>query len=668
MRIKQAAPVSFRERAVFVIVALCLSLCRVSAQIDTDNVTLMGRSAIGADDYLTAIHYFNQVIEAKPFLNRPYYYRAYAKFCLDDYRGAEEDCSRAIAINPYQAEVYQLRGLCRIRNGEYAAAVQDYTRTLEELPDDQGSLYNRGLCLLELKRYDEASADMDRLLSRWPGFLRAYTVQAQVRFAEGDTLKGMVWIDSLLARNANNAEAWSFKGRYALDKKSYAEADSCLTKALALRSSNYDDYVARALARHGMNRFGLAIADYDRAIELVPQHFVAHYNRGLLRALVGDDNRAIEDFTFVIDLEPDNTLAVYNRALLRQQTGDYSGAIADFSELIRQYPDFLYGYVARAECRRKAGDIRGALSDESVVAKANLDLVYGKRKRRPVKEVRKRSERSLERYDQLVDNADNDSTGSRFGRLLSNDLFGRVQNKKTERKLLPPFCLTMKTPVEEKGYKPVAFLPELARLANRWPGAALNFAAGTATGQHAADASPQSSIAHRRPPQATVADSLLIEAVACSDAYDYAEALKLLDRAEKAMSGESDELLLRLQKAGLLYRSLHTTRDIAAPSSGKEGNLLLLALGELKRAQLLSPGNQYILYNTGCIYAAMNEPQKALECFTKALETDIRFAEAYFNRGVIRLELGEKEAAQNDLSRAGELGLYRAYALLKQAR
>ena len=110
----------------------------MQAQVDAEMVTIMGRNALSVDDYLTAIRYFNQEIEAKPFLSRPYYYRAYAKFTLEDYTGAEADCTKSIELNPFIVEVYELRGLCRIHNDDFAGAVADYTRTLKELPEDQG--------------------------------------------------------------------------------------------------------------------------------------------------------------------------------------------------------------------------------------------------------------------------------------------------------------------------------------------------------------------------------------------------------------------------------------------------------------------------------------------------------------------------------------------------
>ena len=69
----------FGKRQKFFLIWVILWQCAtLRAQINTDAVTWMGRNALGVDDYLTAIHYFNQVIEVKPYLSRPYY-RAYAQ-------------------------------------------------------------------------------------------------------------------------------------------------------------------------------------------------------------------------------------------------------------------------------------------------------------------------------------------------------------------------------------------------------------------------------------------------------------------------------------------------------------------------------------------------------------------------------------------------------------
>ncbi|MBQ5835766.1 MAG: hypothetical protein IIW37_06895, partial [Bacteroidaceae bacterium] len=114
-----------RPKAVWeflVCLLLWLTTLPVAAQVNTENIIRMGRNAIYFDDYLAAIRFFNQAIEAKPHQYKPYYYRAYAKFTLEDYPGAEEDCTRAIDLHPYITEIYGLRGLCRIHNSNYQGA------------------------------------------------------------------------------------------------------------------------------------------------------------------------------------------------------------------------------------------------------------------------------------------------------------------------------------------------------------------------------------------------------------------------------------------------------------------------------------------------------------------------------------------------------------------
>lgn len=56
----------------------------------------------------------------------------------------------------------------------------------------------------------------------------------------------------------------------------------------------------------------------------------------------------------------------------------------------------------------------------------------------------------------------------------------------------------------------------------------------------------------------------------------------------------------------------------------------------------------------------------AVEGFEKALKLNPRMAEAYFNLGLTRIFAGDKAEGIKNLSKAGELGLYDAYSLIKQ--
>ena len=108
------------------------------------------------------------------------------------------------------------------------------------------------------------------------------------------------------------------------------------------------------------------MADYDMALDLEPNNFLGHYNRGLLRTDVGDDNRAILDFDFVLRLEPDNMLALFNRGVLLERTGDIKGAINDYTKVIEEYPNFHTGILYRARCYRRLGMTQKAFIFENI--------------------------------------------------------------------------------------------------------------------------------------------------------------------------------------------------------------------------------------------------------------------------------------------------------------
>lgn len=91
----------------------------------------IGRNALYFEDYVLSIQYFNQVINAKPYLAEPYFYRGLAKMNLDDYQGAENDCTEAIKRNPFVPNAYQIRGISRIRQEKFKDAIQDYEKALK---------------------------------------------------------------------------------------------------------------------------------------------------------------------------------------------------------------------------------------------------------------------------------------------------------------------------------------------------------------------------------------------------------------------------------------------------------------------------------------------------------------------------------------------------------
>ena len=156
-------------RTIIALTAALWVLCApVKAQINTDRMMSMGRTALYFDDYVLSIQYFNQVINAKPYLAEPYFYRAIAKLSLEDYRGAEQDCSSALSRNPFVVNSYQVRGLARVYQERYADAINDFREGLRLDPGNSSMRHNLILCLARNGQEDEAIKAADTLLMSSP--------------------------------------------------------------------------------------------------------------------------------------------------------------------------------------------------------------------------------------------------------------------------------------------------------------------------------------------------------------------------------------------------------------------------------------------------------------------------------------------------------------------
>ena len=650
------------RRLVFFSLSYLLTFSPLFAQYNTDRLVMIGRSALYYEDYVLSIQYFNQAISAKPYLYEPWFFRGVAKFYLDDFRGAESDCTQAIERNPYVMTIYELRGLCRINQKNYSGAIDDYTRAIRYNPDNQGLWHNRILCRINEKDYERGLAEIDTMLTRWSNYARGYAMQAEIYLLKKDTTEAVKSLDKSLELDPYDAGIWAERAVISLARQKWKEGEGYLTKAIHLQPKNAGYYINRALARYNQNGLRGAMADYDTALDLDPNNFIGHYNRGLLRAQVGDDNRGIEDFDFVLRLEPNDLMALFNRALLLEQTGNLRDAIRDYSKVIDEFPNFWFGLEHRASCYRRLGLAKQAEVDEFRILKAQMDKRYGgKQPRLSKRQMRRKSDTDPDKYNQLVV-ADEQQVEHEY----KSDYRGKVQNRQVEMAWQQMFALSFFT-VYDKVRSYIAFDKDVDAFNQQSRAHALHIISSQPNidearmNRHVAFIDSVTIAIGETKGNVDVKPLLVQRAVAYSAIQNFDAAI---DDLSTLIQMDSTAVLAYWQRAVCQAKINEFNASQGTNVELKSANVL----SDLCEALKLAPNNPYLYYNRGCLYAIRKDYHRALDDFTRALSFDGNIPEAYYNRGLVYLQTNKTTEGVADLSKAGELGLYDAYSVIKKYR
>lgn len=668
----------------------------VQAQINTEQVMRIGRNSLYFEDYVLSIQYFNQVIKAKPFLAEPYFYRAVAKINLEDYQGAETDATLAIDRNPFIVDAYQVRGVARQNLHDFKGAIEDYDKGLELMPEEKVFLMNRAVCHDELKNFDEAQASYDRLLRLDPKNDRAYLGLAHLNLARKDSTAALLNLARSIELSKNNASAYVMRAEIEMrSQKDYEAALADMNEAIKLEPNYAGYFVNRAYMKYHLDDYFGAMADYDYAVSLDPNNMEAHFNRAMLQAEVGENNKAIDNFSKVLKSDPQNFMALYNRAMLFMRTGQYRKAIADMDRVLEKYPKFEAGYMARGGAKRQLGDLKGEKADYDRA----LAIFKSKKTRvsdfNPAEvEVEAAIQRAKERAEMgFIDEPETeDEIMERFNSLLTvapenpikpeydNKQRGRIQNSNVEVEPEPMVLLTYYVH-DNKLNGNTYYMREVAEVNDsRLLPATLSLASGDQRlgeeeiNRHFASIEYYNSLlAGAKPravdyfargmdylmvrdPDAAIADA--DRAIATSPEFTLAYFLRANARYMKyrmAQSGaEVDVVPTTDAKAQAM---LHQREDAEA---------LQQVVADLDQVLKRSPKNVYAHFDKGNAYMLMNDYTGAISSFTNVLEIKPDLGEAYYNRGLMYLRLGNKQLGIADLSKAGELGILPSYNVLKR--
>ncbi len=170
--------------------------------------------------------------------------------------------------------------------------------------------------------------------------------------------------------HAYNSRGAAFKRSGDLDR---AIAD--YNRAIEINPEHDQAYNNRGLVYLSKRQYGRAIADFDRAIALNPKRWQAYVNRGVTHSAIGEYGRAIADYTKAMDLNPHYPIALMNRSYAHGRNGNPERALADIEAALSLDPDNvrirlslgdIYFYASQPDKARDAWESACRLASEEV--------------------------------------------------------------------------------------------------------------------------------------------------------------------------------------------------------------------------------------------------------------------------------------------------------------
>ncbi len=637
-----------------------------AAQFDINHYLRAGHRYLTKSNFTSAINRFNTIIQVKPEMLEPYYFRGYCKFRLGDYQGAYLDFQRVVELNPYFADGYRFRGIIKAQQQDYQDAMEDFARALELDPANVDIYLSRAYTYISIKNYQKAVDDLNEALKLNKGLAPGYFQRGYAKMCLNDISGSIDDFTRGIKINPYSPDGYSQRAMAYCENEDYKLALADMNHAIEMDPKNPIYFFNRAIIRYKSNDLEGTMADYNQVLELNPDNALTYYNRAILNTEIGRLKEAETDYSKVIELNPRNILPYFNRGAVKFDNGDYYGAIEDWSQAIQIFPDFARAYQARSSARYQIGDYAGARTDEQT------------------------AKRKIEEYQQRMSSdsllADFADTSYNFRKVIEfdSDFYranmddGEVQNKRIVIELKPILLITAKTP-DDENIVPV-YLPSLDELnKHNYISHSLVFsdhqaAIGVDTVRTLLNQTEQAKL------QSTFDRSLYFnQGVLNSMVQNYNQSIKSYT---SAISIDPKFELAYLNRAATRYLMIEyiSTLDDFAPivTLGGEANAhhaearhevendYSEVIADLDMAISLNPQLGISYYNRGNVRCMQRDFAGAIDDYTLSISVGPELPQAYYNRGLTLIYLKDKQKGCIDMGKAGELGIDDAYAVIKK--
>ncbi len=180
-----------------------------------------------------------------------------------------------------------------------------------------------------------------------------------------DYVLAIQYFNQVIAAKPYLAQPYFYRSIAKISLEDYRGAEADATASIERNPFIAGAYEVRGAARQNMGRSEEAIADYDKAIEQLPQSKEILFKKALAQEEIKQYDAARDTYATLLKYHPRYDNAYVGRARLNLATGDTVGALADADKAIELNRNNVNAYLIRADV---------AISSEKDYAKALSDM------------------------------------------------------------------------------------------------------------------------------------------------------------------------------------------------------------------------------------------------------------------------------------------------------
>ena len=631
---------------------------------DKEIILNMGMCNMAMKHYEQADSCLKWVLERDTTNERVYLAMAQMRIEQSDTIGALDYLSRGIDINKNNVQAYLMR--CEIHYNvlkDTLKAIADLDEAIRLEPNKVAYYINRSIMRYQIFDYRGSMADLDYAIALEPENLTARYNRALLRTEVGARNKAIEDYDFVLSHDSDNYPALYNRTMLLINTGQYQQGIKGLDAMLAKDKSDFVALYQRAVLLIDTKQYKLALRDFNEILSRYPNFESGYMIRAQLKHKLGDKRGYENDLETAVNV-------------MKKKGVHYSS----FNPLLkeRRHSEALYEKRIKQHVDKREREEQAKREEMEQLAAKNNSLEES------VEDVQKR-------FSQLLA-VDVENSFTPEVAVESDGFYDEIAGHRRYRSRSRGFVQDNNVEVVPQGMFTLSYYSYDNKLNGR---------------THFIKEMSQVNDMHVLPKTLTLVSNAknlteeelrsrfasvqyftgLISTASKTRALDYfgramdyllvrnvdaaiADATRALEMAPDFSLGYFLRFNARQMKVEMAKNAPKLTGENADAeamlTSQMQKTNYADMINDINMVIKLSPRNTYAYYNLAHLQATMEDYSNALINYSKAINLKPDLGEAYFNRGLIHMQLGDKEKGTADLSKAGELGILPSYNILKR--